>query len=47
MGSGHPAKAFDEDLREITRLVSEMGGLSERMIADSVDALIQGRTPLP
>ena len=35
----HTAKAFDVDLQEITRMVAEMGGLTERQIADSVDAL--------
>ena len=35
----HTAKAFDVDLQEITRMVAEMGGLAERQIADSVDAL--------
>jgi phosphate transport system protein len=35
----HTAKAFDVDLQEITRLVAEMGGLAEKQIADSVDAL--------
>lgn len=33
MGSEHTAKAFDTDLQELTRLVAEMGGLAERMIA--------------
>ena len=41
MGSEHTAKAFDSDLQELTRLVAEMGGLAERMIVDSVDALIR------
>ena len=41
MASDHTAKAFDEDLQEIARFVSEMGGLVERMITDSVDALIR------
>ena len=41
MGSEHTAKAFDSDLQELTRLVAEMGGLAERMITDSVDALIR------
>src|SRR5437773_12309363 len=41
MASEHTAKAFDSDLQELTRLVAEMGGLVERMIADSVDALIR------
>ena len=41
MGSEHTAKAFDTDLQELTRLVAEMGGLAERMIVDSVDALVR------
>jgi len=39
MGSEHTARAFDTDLQELARLVLEMGGLAERMIVDSVDAL--------
>src|SRR2546423_7463952 len=41
MPSNHTAKAFDSDLQEWTRLVAEMGGLAERMIVDSVKALIR------
>ena len=41
MASEHTAKAFDSDLQELTRLVAEMGGLAERMIVDSMDALIR------
>ena len=41
MASEHTAKAFDNDLHELTRLVAEMGGLAERQIADSVDALVR------
>ena len=41
MVSEHTAKAFDSDLQELTRLVAEMGGLAERMIVESVDALIR------
>jgi phosphate transport system protein len=41
MVSEHTAKAFDGDLQELTRLVAEMGGLAERMIVDSVDALVR------
>jgi phosphate transport system protein len=37
--SEHTAKAFDMDLQELSRLVAEMGGLTEKQIADSVDAL--------
>ena len=39
MANDHTTKAFDVDLQEISRLVAEMGGLAERQIADSVDAL--------
>jgi phosphate transport system protein len=39
MMTEHTAKAFDVDLQELTRLVAEMGGLAEKQIADSVDAL--------
>src|SRR5437868_10112760 len=39
MPSQHTAKAFDTDLSELTRKVAEMGGLAEKQIADSVDAL--------
>jgi phosphate transport system protein len=41
MANEHTAKAFDDDLQELTRLVAEMGGLAERQIVDSVDALIR------
>jgi phosphate transport system protein len=35
----HTAKAFDVDLQEITRLVAEMGGHAEKLVADALDAL--------
>jgi phosphate transport system protein len=35
----HTAKAFDLDLQELDRMVAEMGGLSEKQIAESVAAL--------
>jgi phosphate transport system protein len=37
----HTAKAFDIDLQEIARLVAEMGGLAEKQVADSIDALAE------
>ncbi len=37
--SDHTTKAFDVELRELTRMVAEMGGLVEKQIADSLDAL--------
>ena len=39
MAIEHTAKAFDSDLQELNRLVAEMGGLAERQIVESVDAL--------
>jgi phosphate transport system protein len=39
MMTEHTTKAFDVDLQEITRLVAEMGGLAEKQVADSIDAL--------
>jgi phosphate transport system protein len=46
MGFEHTTKAFDSDLQELTRLVAEMGGLAERQIVESVDALIRRDTEL-
>jgi phosphate transport system protein len=46
MAFEHTAKAFDDDLQELARLVSEMGGLAERQILESVDALIRRDTAL-
>jgi phosphate transport system protein len=40
MMNEHTAKAFDSDLQDLTKKVSEMGGLAEREIADSIQALI-------
>jgi len=37
--SEHTAKAFDGDLQDLARLVAEMGGLVEKQVADSLDAL--------
>ncbi|HWM45464.1 MAG TPA: phosphate signaling complex protein PhoU [Xanthobacteraceae bacterium] len=42
----HTAKAFDVDLQDIARLVSEMGGLTEKQIGDAVDALSKQDEPL-
>ena len=39
MMNEHTAKAFDIDLKELTRKVAEMGGLAEKEIADAVAAL--------
>jgi phosphate transport system protein len=39
MSNEHTSKAFDTDLQDLTRKVSEMGGLAERVIADAIQAL--------
>jgi phosphate transport system protein len=41
MMNEHTAKAFDVDLQELLRKVAEMGGLAEKLIADSVEALVR------
>lgn len=46
MMSEHTAKAFDADLQELNRCVAQMGGLTEKGIADSVDALVRLDTTL-
>ncbi len=35
----HTTKAFDSDLQDLSRMVAEMGGLAEKLVANSVDAL--------
>jgi phosphate transport system protein len=39
MSNEHISTAFDTDLQDLTRKVSEMGGLAERVIADAIQAL--------
>jgi phosphate transport system protein len=46
MNEAHTAKAFDADLQDIARMVAEMGGLAEKQVADSVDALAKRDTAL-
>ncbi|MCA1409488.1 phosphate transport system regulatory protein PhoU, partial [Ensifer sp. IC3342] len=40
MSSTHIMSAFDDELKYLTRRVSEMGGIAEQMVADSVRALV-------
>jgi phosphate transport system protein len=42
----HTTKAFDTDLLDLSRMVAEMGGLAEKLVADSVDALAKRDTAL-
>ncbi len=37
----HTVKAFDTEINDLKRKISEMGGLAEKMIADAMDALSQ------
>jgi phosphate transport system protein len=37
----HTAKAFDNDLQELIRKVSEMGGLAEREVSEAIRALMR------
>ena len=46
MMTEHTAKAFDVDLQELNKCVAQMGGLTEKGIADSVDALVRLDTAL-
>src|SRR5499433_767956 len=42
----HTMKAFDTDLQDLSRMVAEMGGLAEKQVAESVDALAKRDTAL-
>ena len=42
----HTTKAFDTDLQDLSRMVAEMGGLAEKLVADSIDALAKRDTVL-
>jgi len=41
MSQSHTVKGFDEDLRQLRSLISQMGGQAEAQIRDAVGALIQ------
>ena len=43
----HTAKAFDVDLQALSRLVAEMGGLTEKQVADAIDALARRNRERP
>ncbi len=40
MTDQHTTKAYDRDLEALGRQIAEMGGLAEKMLSDSIDALI-------
>src|SRR6187200_2207301 len=41
MATGHTLKAFDDDLDRLRALISQMGGLAEHAIRESMRCLIQ------
>ena len=42
----HTVKAYDRELDTLERRIAEMGGIAEKMVIDSVDALATGDTVL-
>ena len=46
MASTHIYSAYDDDLKFLSRRISEMGGLAEQMVGESVRALVNGDTAL-
>jgi len=48
MGTGqeHTVKAFDQDIKQLRALISQMGGLAEQALHDAMKALQRGDTSL-
>ncbi|NLS02192.1 phosphate signaling complex protein PhoU [Rhizobium sp. P32RR-XVIII] len=46
MASTHIFSAYDDDLKFLSRRISEMGGLAEQMVSDAVRALVNSDTAL-
>lgn len=44
--SDHIVRAYDEDLLEIGRKITEMGGIAETMLSNAIQALVKGDTGL-
>ncbi len=42
----HTVKAYDRELETLERLIAEMGGIAEKMVAEAVDALATSDTVL-
>ena len=45
-GHEHTVKAFDQDIKQLRALISQMGGLAEQAIQDAMTALERGDTRL-
>ena len=46
IGQEHTVKAFDQDIKQLRALISQMGGLAEQAIDDAMKALQRGDTVL-
>jgi phosphate transport system protein len=44
--SEHIVSSYDVELQDLRRRISEMGGIAEKMLADSIGALVRRDTPL-
>ncbi|MBY0336205.1 MAG: phosphate signaling complex protein PhoU [Acetobacteraceae bacterium] len=44
--AGHIVRSYDEDLKRLRELISRMGGLAEKQVADAVEALVERDTEL-
>jgi phosphate transport system protein len=44
--TNHILKAFDADLQDLRRRISEMGGIAEKMLVDGITALVRKDTAL-
>src|SRR5580704_12062549 len=44
--SDHTTRVFDSDLIKLTQLVARMGGLAQKQVTDSIDALARRDTAL-
>jgi phosphate transport system protein len=47
MASTHIYSAYDDELKFLSRRISEMGGMAEQMVSDAVRALVNGDTRWP
>jgi phosphate transport system protein len=44
--SDHIVSSYDKDLQDLRRRISEMGGIAEKMLVDSITALLRGDQPI-
>jgi len=41
MSSEHMVKGYDEELRRLNNIITEMGGLTESQLATAIDAVVE------